>query len=580
MRQIIILFLLFIAAAFMRIHLNSANIKSETAVRAANSYKLRYGAGCNANLLSIDFKSPANIIPLLEGWGKYRMPVTFKNDSAYTYFQQGINMYYGFHIIESLASFEKAISFDTAFAMGYWGKALAYGPNINDLGYAASPDALSAIKKAASLCTGCSPVEKALVEAMAVRYAPDSTLKREDLNQRYADAMKKVHIDFPGSGDAATLYADALMVQHPWDLYDRAFNPKPWTPEIIRVLERLVKTFPENPGANHYYIHAIEGSKHPEKGLEVANRLGNFMPGLAHLVHMPSHIYIRSGYYKKGVAVNEKAVEGYKDYLSKFPLVANGSFIYMMHNLHMKAACAAMDGNYARAIKFAHETRESVDSSYLNSGGFFGMYSQYLYVTPLIIQIRFGKWNDVLNTAAFPAEWAYARSMQHFGRSLAYARMKQPDKAMGELNRMKDSAQSILLQDHPPAFNPGIAAIEVAEKIGLGVIAAESQEFSKAVAFLKEAVEKEDGMLYNEPRDWQLPARQYLGAILLLARQFKEAEAIYKEDLLVNPNNRWSMAGLAEALHAQGKKREATSVSGKVKKLTADGDDRITTSVF
>ncbi|HVG13605.1 MAG TPA: hypothetical protein VM935_01555 [Chitinophagaceae bacterium] len=581
MKNILILFLaIIISAVFIRARLSSTMINAETAARDAGLSKLRYGAGCSPDLLSIDFKSPANVIPLLRGWGKYRMPVTFKNDSAYTYFQQGINMYYGFHIIEALASFEKAVLFDSAFAMGYWGKALAYGPNINDLGYAASPEALLAVKKAAKLCTDCTPVEKALIGAMAVRYSADSTQKREDLNQRYADAMKKVHLDFPASGDAAALYADALMVQHPWDLYDRSYNPKPWTPEIVRVLEGLIKTFPQNPGANHYYIHAIEGSQHPEKGLEVANRLGGFMPGLAHLVHMPSHIYIRSGYYKKGVEVNEKAVEGYNDYLSKFPIVANGSFIYLMHNLHMKAACAAMDGNYSKAMKFAEETRSSVDSSYLSSGGFFGMYSQFLHITPMLTQVRFGKWQDILNTATFPDEWVYARSMQHFAKAMAYTRTKQLDIAMIEWQQMMDSVTSTQLQDHPTAFNPGIAAVEVAEKVAFGMMAAEMKDYPMALKFLIEAVEKEDGMLYNEPRDWQLPSRQYLGHVLLGAKKYKEAEAVYKKDLRINPNNKWSLTGLSKALQMQGKKGEASAVAVQLKKLTATGDDTITASVF
>ncbi|MEJ7681078.1 MAG: hypothetical protein WKG06_25140 [Segetibacter sp.] len=172
------------------------------------------------------------------------------------------------------------------------GKALAYGPNINDLGYSASPEALASIQKAKELDVNCTPVEKALIAAMQIRYSPDTSRSREYLNQLYADAMKKVHSDFLNSADAAALYADALMVQHPWDLYDRSYNPKPWTPEIVSVLEQLITQFPENPGASHYYIHAIEGSKHPERALQVANRLGSFMPGVAHLVHMPSsHIY-------------------------------------------------------------------------------------------------------------------------------------------------------------------------------------------------------------------------------------------------------------------------------------------------
>ena len=191
------------------------------------SYKKQYALGCSPNLSNINFNDSANIIPLLKGWGKHRMPVTVTNDSANIYFQQGINMYYGFHIIEALASFEKAVQFDEHFAMAHWGKALAYGPNINDFGYAASPEALAAVQRATELCGNCTPVEKALIMAMQTRYSTDTTQTREYLNQLYAGAMKKVHETFPHSADAAALYADALMVQHPWDLYDRLYKPKP-----------------------------------------------------------------------------------------------------------------------------------------------------------------------------------------------------------------------------------------------------------------------------------------------------------------------------------------------------------------
>src|SRR6516164_4191717 len=213
------------------------------------------------------------------------MPVTEIDDSANIYFQQGINMYYGFHIIEALASFDKSTKFDNNFAMGYWGKALSYGPNINDLGYAASPDALVAAQKAKGLSAACSQVEKALINAMMVRYSADTTQTREHLNQLYADAMKSVYQQFPESLDASTLYADALMLQHPWDLYDRYGKPKPWTPEIVNVLEGILAKDPQHPGAAHYYIHAVEASDHPEKALKVAAELPSLMPGVAHLVH-------------------------------------------------------------------------------------------------------------------------------------------------------------------------------------------------------------------------------------------------------------------------------------------------------
>ena len=581
MRNYIILVLIsFIGSSVLYLYKAPGATEVYQSPETIQSYKNQYALGCSPNLSAINFSDSANIIPLLEGWGKHRMPVTVTNDSAAIYFQQGINMYYGFHIIEALASFEKAVQFDESFAMGHWGKALAYGPNINDFGYAASPEALAAVQKASELCSNCTPVEKALIAAMQTRYSTDTTQTRVYLNELYAAAMKEVHKNFPQSGDAAALYADALMVQHPWDLYDRLYKPKPWTPEIVLVLEQLVKQFPDHPGACHYYIHAIEGSEHPEKGLAVANRLGAMMPGLAHLVHMPSHIYIRSGYYNKGIEVNENAVKGYYQYLSQYPPVVNNAFIYIVHNLHMQASCANMAGNYTTALKISEDTKNSFDSSWLDAGGYFGMYAQYVYMTPFFTQIRFGKWDEILKTPATNSSRAYANIIWHYGRGLAYARKQQPEAAKMELQHIRDSMPSALLHESPLAFNPGIAAVQIAEKILEGVIAEENKAYPLAIRLLEEAVNKETGMLYNEPRDWPHPARQYLGYALLKAKQYAAAEKVYREDLMVNPNNVWSLTGLADALQQQKKEKEAKKVQQQAKAAFSGGAAKITGSVF
>lgn len=570
----------FITAVFLYLQTSQKQPDTYRSIQQEIDYVKRVGKGCSPDLTVINFADSSNFIPLLTGWGKYRMPVTFNNDSAYIYFQQGINMYYGFHIIEALASFEKALTFDKNFAMGYWGKALAYGPNINDFEYATAPDAIAAIKNAKELAGNCTPVEKALIDAMLLRYSLDTTQKRNELDQLYADAMKKISGQFAESADAAALYADALMVQHPWDLYDRFYEPKPWTPEIVRVLEMLVKKFPANPGASHYYIHAIEGSQHPEKGLEVANRLGSMMPGLAHLVHMPSHIYIRSGNYSKGLKANEDAIKGYYNYLAKYPVTGNNSFLYLIHNLHMLAACATMNGQYKKSVQFSMETKTSVDSSYLDAGGYFGMYSQYLYMMPYFTWVRFGKWDEILNQPVLPGRYIYAGIMQHFSRGLAYARKHKLDLAEGELEKFQSQTGHPQLKESPASFNPGMAAAGVAEKILQGVIAEEKGKLTIAVDLLKEAMEKENGMLYNEPRDWLLPARHYLGNALLKAKQYAEAEKVFRKDLEINPNNAWALTGLQKALTKLGKKNEVISVQQKLKKANSESDIKINDAVF
>lgn len=535
---------------------------------------------CSPDLSAVDFSDPANAIPLLDGWGDYRMPVTSANDSAKIYFEQGINMYYGFHIIESVASFEKAIQFDNNFAMAFWGKALAYGPNINDLGYTASPDALAAMKKAKELYGVCTPVEKALIEAMQVRYTEDTTLSREQLNRKYAAAMKIVHEQFAESEDAAALYADALMVEHPWNFYDHAGKPWVWTPEIVNTLEALLKKNPKHPGAGHYYIHAIEASDHPEKGVIVARQLPSLMPGVSHLVHMPSHIFIRSGYYNEGIQVNEAAVKSYYHYLNNFAPAAGNSFLYEVHNLHMQAACANMDGRFADAMKASMDCRNSFDSSVLDFGGYFGGYAQYVYMTPLFTQIRFGKWDDILSEPEIPEKRIYANLLWHFGRGIAFARKHNIVKAQGELIQLQKNMQDPQMLDHPPAFNAAIAGAEVAEKMLEAIIAEENDDINKSVLLLEVAKKREDAMLYNEPKDWLLPVRQYLGSALLKAARYKEADRILKEDLKQNPENGWALNGLAASMIIQKKKAESIKLQQRAQKAFERSDVKITAPVF
>lgn len=562
-------------------HSDKGALDTATARQKALNYKQKYAAGCAANVSAFNTNDSFNIIPLLKGWGNYRMPVTASNDSARIYFEQGINMYYGFHIIEALASFDKSTKFDTGFAMGYWGKALAYGPNINDYGYAASPEALLATAKAKQFSSSCTPVEKALIAAMQIRYSADTSQMREYLNQLYADAMKQVHIQFPQSMDAAALYVDALMVQHPWDLYDRYGAPKPWTPAIVTALENILAKEPLHPGATHYYIHAVEASSHPEKALKSADNLSTLMPGVAHLVHMPAHIYIRTGYYTKGFDVNDKAVKSYEDYLKAYPVVADNAPLYLIHNLHMQATCANMNGHYADAMRISIDTRNSFDSSWMSLPDFMGVFTQYVYMTPLLTQIRFGRWDDILNETEIPSGYIYANLLWHYARGLAYARRHEFNNALQELALLQAGLQHPQLKAPAPNYaNPAINGALVAENILLGIIAEEQKDFSKAVAYMQQSTELEDAMIYNEPKDWVHPARQYLGAALLKAGKYADAVKAFEDDEKINPQNGWSYTGLAIAFAKQGKQKEAASAKVLANKAFEGTDVKITAPVF
>ncbi len=554
---------------------------SETEKKIAFSKVKRFAIRCSPALADFNFTDTSSTIPLLQGWGNYRMPVTTGNDSARIYFEQGINMYYGFHVIEALASFERSVQLDNNFAMGYWGMALSYGPNINDFGYSASPAALTAMRKAKELSANRQPLEQALIMAMQVRYSPDSSQTREYLNQLYADAMKKVFAKFATDADAGALYADALMVQHPWDLYSKDYIPRSWTPEILHTLETVLVRHPEHPGAAHYYIHAVEASAHPEAALNVSRKLGLRMPGVSHVVHMPSHIFIRSGYYSEGETANEKAVKGYYDYLGRFPAVVNNSPLYLIHNLHMQATCANMTGNYKSSMKASLDCRNSFDTSLQSSPGYLGVFIQYVYMTPVLTKIRFGKWDEILQLPPVSTGYVYANYLLHYARGMAYARKKDFTGAAAELDSLKKLIAEPQLKAPAPSYaNPGIAGAEIAEKILAGIIAEEQQQLPAALTLLKAAVVLEDSMIYNEPKDWVHPTREYYGNALLKAGKYQLAETVFKEDLFINPNNGWSLTGLAQAQSALGKKAAAVTTSAKAKKAFAGSDLAITHAVF
>ncbi len=508
---------------------------------------------CSPDWTQIDANSLADGIGVLPGWGNYIWRIESQSDSARYYFNQGINMYYAFHIIEAMASFKKAERFDDKNAMIYWGQALAYGPNINDFEYAASSQAFAAAQKALSLQDNCSLKEKALIGAMAVRYAADTTVSRRSLNQLYAQAMKNAVNKFGQDVDVCTLYADAMMVQHPWDYWKYNGEAEPWTPELVSVLESAIKINSNHPGANHYYIHAVEASKNSKRAMTSADKLGQLMPGVSHMIHMPSHIYIRNGQYAKGIEVNEMGVKGYDNYLSLYPDVQSNAGLYLVHNLHMQTNCAMMRANYSYSNKSALATRSSTDTSYLSMPAPGGTYMQYLYMTPAINNVRFGKWEVILNDVAVNEQHVYESTLWHWARGMAFAGKNRFVEASNELKIIKEKTKLPDMLVVMPPFNAPTDAANVAAKILEGIIAAKQNDFTKAIRLLNEGVALEDAMIYNEPRDWLLPAREYLGTVLLRSGNVLKAESIFQEDLKENPNNHWSLYGLYKTLLQQKK---------------------------
>lgn len=558
--------LLFILSAIFLIIMEGIRyreVNNQPALELVNRqavYKNKFIRQCSPDWNQLDADSLADGIGVLPGWGSYRWHIHTDNDSAQFYFNQGISMYYAFHIIEAMASFKKAQRFDENNAMIYWAQALAYGPNINDYSYAATPGAFAAAQKALSLYGSCTAKEKALITAMAIRYTAGSSISRSILNQQYADAMQHVYSQFPQDADVATMYADALMLQHPWDYWKHNGNAQPWTPQLVEVLEKTLAIHPTHPGANHYYIHSVEASPHPEKAMASADKLGSLMPQVSHMVHMPSHIYIRTGNYTKGLQVNELSINGYNKYLSLYPGVKDNAFLYVFHTLHMLAACALMKSNFTFSSQSAAACAASFDTSYLSMPPPTGNFIQYLYASPLFNLVRFGKWDEVLAAAAMEERHVFANTLWHWARGMAFARKNNINAAREELQLMQQKMLHPDMQVVAEPFNAPVAAANVAEKILAGVIAEGENKLSDAVGLLAAAAASEDALIYNEPRDWLLPARQYLGAVLLKTGNAAKAEKSFREELKENPNNHWSLYGLYLALNQQKKQTAARLV--------------------
>ena len=518
-------------------------------------------------------------VPRLTGWGNYNWKITTTSDSAQFYFNQGINMYYAFHIIEARASFDKATRFDQKCAMAWWGKALAFGPNINDYIYQRPTEAFPLAMKANELKQGCTAIEKALILAMTVRYSDDSTRDQGGLNILYKDALDKAHKVNPNNADISALYAESIMMLHPWNYYNKDYTLKPWTPELLAVLKHTLTLNPKHPGANHFYVHAVEASSKPGDGLKSATFLATAMPDVAHITHMPSHIYIRTGNYNQGIQANDRALTGYNKYLSLFPSVTENLPLYSLHNTHMKMSCAQMAGNFAQAATAAKKLQDEIPAEYLSLPGALGHMIRYLYQMPLLNQVRFGKWQDIL--AIKPDDSLQNVSiMLHFARGMAFAKTNEPGKATEELTKIKDKLKEPSLKEPVIPFNSVYDAYNVAGNLLAGVIAESQKDYKNAVQFFEHAVLAEDGLIYNEPRDWLIPSRQYLGNVLLNTGKFNEAIAVYKKDLFINPYNGWSLTGMANVYQKMNNSTAAAMAKKQLRSAWITKDVEIEASIF
>jgi tetratricopeptide (TPR) repeat protein len=522
--------------------------------------------------------STRQIAPLFENLGEYTLPVSISTSRAQAFFDQGMRLTFAFNHAEAHRSFMEAARLDPESAMAYWGQAYALGPNINDpLPLQDRREAAwEALQKANARLSGATPMEQALIKALNARYSDDWEADIAELNASYLAAMKKVREGFPENADVQTLYAAAAMNTMPWAYWDLLGNPSPETPEAKNALEKAIALNPKHPGAHHYYIHMVELPK-PDLGVPSAEALADLMPAAGHLVHMPSHIFIRVGRYKDAVEANHKAIAADEDYISQCYAQGLYPLGYYPHNIHFLWSAASLIGESNTAITAAKKTAEKVPQGEMAELTFL----QDFAATPLLAYVRFGKWNDILTYPAPAPEIRHLTLMRHYARGLAFIRKQNPREASEELEAIKS-----ILEDPETAniiataHNSSDRIAQVAYEVVAGELAHLQGKSSEAVEHLQRAVAAEDALTYTEPSAWHIPPRQNLGAVLMELGRHAEAAAVYREDLNRLRQNGWSLLGLQQALKAQGKTAEAATVQKEFEAVWQYADIAIGRSVF
>lgn len=538
-----------------------------------------YSMKCTvAKYLLSNVDTTQQIAPLFENLGNLHFGISTKDQKAQTYFNQGVKLTYAFNHAEAHRSFMEASRLDPKSAMTFWGQAYALGPNIND----PMPDderrikSYEAISKAKNLSHSGTPKEKALIEALAHRYSSDLTKEISELNMAYMGAMEKVVEAFPDDAHVQTLYAASIMNTMPWNYWDNDGNPAPNTLKGKAALERAMDLNPDHPGAHHYYIHMVELPK-PDLAIPSADKLGSLMPAAGHIVHMPSHIYIRVGRYADAVKVNQAAILADEDYISQCYSQGMYPLGYYPHNLHFLWSASTLLGNSELAIDAAKKTAEKVPLSEMVTLPFLQDFAS----SPLLAYTRFGKWNEIL-TIPYPGDqYKHLKLIWHYARGIAFVRKNNIKEAKEELEALK------LLKNDPELetvvanyTNPSSSIARIAYGVVSGEIANAEGNLPEALEHLKQAVFYEDQLIYSEPTAWHIPVRQTLGAALLKAKKYEEAEKVYKEDLDIVRQNGWSLIGLHESLIGQGKLEEAKKIKQEFDNAWEHADIPIKTSVL
>lgn len=491
--------------------------------------------------------SAPDSVPLFDNLGTLHHPIT-ASPEAQRYFDQGLRLMYGFNHEEAINSFRQGLRLDPRCAMCVWGIAIALGPNINaPRDPAVERQAADAAAAAVALQASVSEPERAFIAAAAKRYSAAAGANGAKLDSAYADAMREVASRYPADPDAQALFAEALLDLSPWDNWRPDGSPKPGTDEIVSTLETALSSNPNHPGVCHFYIHAVEASLRPDRALSCAERLPALMPGAGHLVHMPAHLYMRVGRYADATRANEHAAHADQVYLADRQ--PKGAYpFYLFHNLDFLRAAAVMEGRSAQALEAAQGLAAQVTPELARQVG----QAEMALPMPTLVMVRFGHWADVMAVPAPAADLRYATGMWRYARGMALAGSGRYAQATGELDSLRAIAAGIP-RDRMLGFHRAKDLLEVAHHALAGEIALREGHAAQAVPHLEVAVRLQDALRYDEPPPFYYPVRESLGAALLAAGRAADAERVYYDDLMRNPENGWSLYGLSEALRAQMK---------------------------
>ena len=513
-------------------------------------------------------------VTLFDNLGTLHHEITTTSDRAQKFFDQGLRLSYAFNHEEAITAFTEASRLDPGAPMPYWGVALSLGPNINAaMDAKAESRAVEAVQKAGARLAQATPRERAYVEALAARYSIKKSSTRKVKDEAYAKAMRRLAHEYPDDADAATLTAEAMMVLRPWDYWRADGRPQPGTEEIVATLEAALQQHPDHPGACHYYIHAVEASPDPRRGLPCAKRLPALMPGAGHLVHMPAHIYMRVGLYREASERNATAATVDQEYLLRHPLEGNYASGYYAHNLHFLNASLVMEGRSVEAMQVARDLLGKILVDEIVKEPALEWYAPTLLLT----MARFGQWGELIRQPPPPKELRFTTGLWHYVRGLAFAATTRYGSAEGELSNLRKSLKA-LNRVKTAEVKISRTLLKIAERVLAGEMAARRGEFEAGIQALRDALQLETSLPYSEPPFWFQPVRHNLGAVLLLAGRASEAESVYREDLRLNPENGWALHGLVQSLQAQHK--DVAHEASRLHVAWAQADVELTGSRF